>query len=214
MEATALLTLPLILFLSFTANGMSAKDDTSIVNQSPVIFDSDGDELRSGGTYYILPSLRNLPRSYSPAIVPGVFSKDTCWLQLGIEEYNYKITGVPVTLSPIKPTNDAYISETTTLHVNFSDGLSPLCGGSTVLNVGDFGDKFLSLGGAVEDGSSWFKIKRVSRWNDGVYKLVSSSGGDVGISTRFDGSRRLVLTRRNPLSFQFVAVKNIPSATK
>ena len=147
MEATALLTLPLILFLSFTANGASAKDDTSIVNEFSAILDVDGNDIQRGRHYYMVPSDRNLPRSYSAAIVPGVFSKDTCWLQVGIEEYNYKITGVPVTLSPIKPNNDAYIFETTTIHVNFSDGLSPLCGGSTVLNAGHFGDKFLSLGG-------------------------------------------------------------------
>ncbi|GMN72275.1 hypothetical protein TIFTF001_054703 [Ficus carica] len=58
------------------------------------------------------------------------------------------------------------------------------------------------------------KLKKVSRWYDGVYKLVSSSGGDVGTSTKFDETRLLVLVDE-PLPFQFVPFsRNVPSATK
>ncbi|GMN40990.1 hypothetical protein TIFTF001_010221 [Ficus carica] len=75
------------------------------------------------------------------------------------------------------------------------------------------GDEFLSLHGVEEGRSSWFKIEKALELSDRVYKLVSSSE-DVGTSTRYDGTQRLVLTHGNPLSFQFVAVSNIPSATK
>ncbi|GMN40993.1 hypothetical protein TIFTF001_010220 [Ficus carica] len=160
MEATALLRLHLILFLSFTTNGVSARLSISIVNNQPsAVFDSNGDELLPGNTYYILPSIR-----------------------------------FPVKFSPIRPNNDEIITVSTDLNIKFGSEPSSICRGSTVLEVmSEERDKFLSLGGG---GSQ------------------NHSSGDVGISTRFDGSKRLVLTRDNPLSFQFEVVRNLPSARK
>ena len=98
MEATALLTLmSLILFLSFTTNGVvSARHGISIVDQPPAVLDSSGNELLKGEYYYRKPAIP-LFRLHTAAVVPGVYRNNTCWLQLAIEVFTYGITGVPVT---------------------------------------------------------------------------------------------------------------------
>ncbi|GMN40999.1 hypothetical protein TIFTF001_010219 [Ficus carica] len=120
MEATALLKLPLILFLSFTINGVSA----------------------------------------SHAIIPGVYRNGTCWLQREIDLVTYETTGLPVKFSPVEPSKYESIHESTDLNIKFSDELSPTCGGSSVLKVGELEEEFVSLGGVEEDRSSWFKIEK------------------------------------------------------
>ena len=55
MEATALLKLPLIVFLSFTINGVSASHGISVVDQPPAVLDSFGNKLVKGEYYYLDP---------------------------------------------------------------------------------------------------------------------------------------------------------------
>ncbi|GMN40996.1 hypothetical protein TIFTF001_010214 [Ficus carica] len=217
MEAIALLTLMFsILFLPFTTNGVSARHGISIIDQPPAVLDSSGNILLKGEYYYLKPAIP-LFRLYTAAIVPGVYRNNTCWLQLAIEVFTYGITGVPVKFSPVEPTEDESIRESTDLNIKFSEELSSICGGTSVLKVGAIGDEFLSLGGAEEDRISWFKIEKASEISNNVYKLVSSSdpqvGRDVGNSTRFDGTKRLVLSDV-ALPFSFEPLRNGPSASK
>ncbi|GMN40992.1 hypothetical protein TIFTF001_010218 [Ficus carica] len=194
--ATLLITLPSILFLSFTTNGVSARHGISIVDQPPAVLDSSGKELLKSEYYYLKPVMA-LPWLYSPAIIPGVYRKDTCWLQLGIEVFTYGITGVPVKFSPVVPNKDKSIRESTDLIIEFPDKLGSLCGGSSVLKA----DEFLFLG-PRGDNTSRFKIEKSSESSNRIYKLVYSSGKVVGTSTRYDKTRRLALTDK-PLPFTF-----------
>ncbi|GMN40989.1 hypothetical protein TIFTF001_010217 [Ficus carica] len=197
MEATTLLiTLPLILFLSFTTNGVSARHGFSIVDQPPAVLDTNGDKLLEGKYYYLNPAIP-LPRLYTAAIIPGVYRNDTCWFHIGVEVFHFRITGLPVKFSSVVSNNDSSICESTDLIIEFPDKLGSVCGGSSVLKA----EGFLFLG-AWGDTTSRFKIETFSEPSNRIYKLVYSSGKVVGTSTRFDETRRLALTDK-PFPFSF-----------
>ncbi|GMN62879.1 hypothetical protein TIFTF001_031956 [Ficus carica] len=198
MEATTLLiTLPLILLLSFTTNGVSARHGFSIVDEPPAVLDTNRDKLLEGKYYYLVPVIR---WPHTAVIIPGVYRNDTCWFDLRIETNFYPITGLPVKFSPVIPNNDSSISESTDLIIRFSDELASACGGSSVLKA-----KWFLFLGASGDETSKFKIENVFSpiHRDICYKLVYSSGQVVGTSTRPDGTVRLALASDHPLLFWF-----------
>ncbi|GMN40995.1 hypothetical protein TIFTF001_010215 [Ficus carica] len=216
MEAAALLKLPFILFLSFIINGVSASHGFSIVDQPPAVLDSSGNVLLKGEYYFLDPALI-LPTIYSAAIIIGIYRNGTCWLQSEIAIFTYGITGLPVQFSPVEPNDDESIHESTDLNIKFSDELSPLCGGSSVVKVGELEEEYVSLGGVEGDRSSWFKIEKVLDGGIHSYKLVSSSdsqvGRDIGISTSFGETNRLA-PADEPLVFQFSPLGDGLSASK
>ncbi|GMN26716.1 hypothetical protein TIFTF001_050430 [Ficus carica] len=196
MEATTLLiTLPLILFLSFPTNGVSARHGFSIVDQPPAVLDASGRELLEGKYYYLRPALR-LPPFGTTAIIPGVYRNETCWFHVGVERFPFSITGLPAKFSPVAPGNESSIRESTDVIIEFSDKLASVCGGSSVLKA----TRFLSLGGSG-DRNSWFKIEKLPEPRH-AYKLVYRSRRVVGTSTRPDNTERLALTDE-PLPFEF-----------
>ncbi|EXC35862.1 hypothetical protein L484_000853 [Morus notabilis] len=207
MEATTLFTLS-FLFLFFTTNyGVYASRGISILDKEPpAVLDLNGNELQKGQDYYLLPSIL-LPFLYTAAIIPGIYRPGTTWLQLEIEVFTYGIKGLPVTFSPTNLNEDASIHVSTYLNIKYSNELPPVFGESPVWKVLEGFEPFVTLGGAEEDRSSWFKIDKASEIDNRTYKLVSSSGRDVGISNRTYGTKRLALADE-ALSFYFKPAKD------
>ncbi|EXC10216.1 hypothetical protein L484_004394 [Morus notabilis] len=215
MEATTLFTLS-FLFLSFTANRVDASHHgISIVDdhQPLEVLDSSGNKLQKGEYYYIQPLLA-LPFLYSAAIVPVIYRPGTTWLQLEIEKFFFEITGLPVAFTPVaSDSEDDSIRVSTDLHIQFSeDEMSSSVFGETPVWKVDGIEPFVTLGGAYEDKSSWFKIENASEVDDRTYKLVSSLGRNVGITNRAFGTKRLALVHK-PLLFVFFHVKEAPAPT-
>ncbi|EXC10217.1 hypothetical protein L484_004395 [Morus notabilis] len=124
--------------------------------------------------------------------------------------------GLPVTFSPTNLTEDASIHVSTDLNIKlYPNEVIPVLGESPVWKVpeGLGAPPFVTLGGAEGDISSCFKIEKASEIDDRTYKLVSSSGGDVGISNRSGGTKRLALADE-ALSFSFLPAKDGLAASK
>ncbi|XP_024028025.1 cysteine protease inhibitor WSCP [Morus notabilis] len=216
MEATTLFTLS-FLFLSFTTIGVDASHGISIVDdhQPLEVLDSSGNKLQKGEYYYIQPLLA-WPYLYNAAIVSVIYHPGTTWLQLEIETFFFGIEGLPVTFSPTNLTEDASIHVSTDLNIKlYPNEVIPVLGESPVWKVpeGLGAPPFVTLGGAEGDISSCFKIEKASEIDDRTYKLVSSSGGDVGISNRSGGTKRLALADE-ALSFSFLPAKDGLAASK
>ncbi|EXC10223.1 hypothetical protein L484_004401 [Morus notabilis] len=137
----------------------------------------------------------------------GIYRPGTTWLQLEIEVFTYGIKGLPVTFSPTNLNEDASIHVSTYLNIKYSNELPPVFGESPVWKVLEGFEPFVTLGGAEEDRSSWFKIEKASEIDNRTYKLVSSFGRDVGISNRVYGTKRLALADE-ALSFSFLPAKD------
>ncbi|GMN40997.1 hypothetical protein TIFTF001_010213 [Ficus carica] len=218
MEATTLLTLFSLLFLSFTPKlGECAYSHG--ISSPPAVLDSFGNQVRKG-EYYILVAWPNkpLPLLYTSSIFPLVNRNGTCWVQHEIEVFTIAKPSLPVKFSPIEPNEDEFILESTLIDIKFNEAaVSYVCGGSSVWRVGDhpdqvFGQQFVNVGGHGEARTTWFKIVKDSKLPHNNYNLLfcpgdSSGCRDVGIFVDGDGRERLALADC-PVPFGFSPYRN------
>ncbi|KAL8132680.1 miraculin-like [Apium graveolens] len=170
------------------------------------VLDIDGQELRTGTNYYILPVVRGNGGGLK------INSQGNYQCPLGVvQEADEVNRGTPMIFSPVNP-DEQIVRESSDLNVKFS-GPTFICsyknnGEPTVWRIdsGDSGQTFVSLGGSVGDpGSStirnWFRIEKLEGGNN-WYKFVYCPGvcntcrpvcGDLGIVIEKSGTRRLAL---------------------
>ncbi|CAJ1802198.1 unnamed protein product [Sphenostylis stenocarpa] len=183
--ASTLFLFSLFLLLSiFTSNLHSAAADA--------VTDRDGDALRNGGTYHILP----LFGVRDGGVELAATGNETCPLTIVQSSTSQIFRGLPVRIS--SPYRMAYITEGLTLNLAFAS--SPSCAPTppnwTVVKDLPEGQS-VKLPGFRSTVSGWFKIEKSSL--EYLYKVVfcartGGTCGDVGISVDDEGMSRLVVT--------------------
>ncbi|KAK7256225.1 hypothetical protein RIF29_29663 [Crotalaria pallida] len=175
-----------------------------------VVFDTDGNPLRSYGAYYILPVLRGS----GGGIELAQTGNDTCPLTVA-QSHSEASFGIPITISsPIFILN---IIEGIRLKLHFRDTDLPSCVPTPAnWNVKDeqaVKGWSIKVSDDSEKKPGWFSIQKFGHGAH-FYKLVFSSHDDVvsrdiGIDSDSDGTRRLVvMTKYNKFPFlvQFKSV--------
>ncbi|XP_073147237.1 kunitz trypsin inhibitor 5-like [Henckelia pumila] len=166
---------------------------------APVV-DLDGNNLREGIRYYILP----LARGRGGGVTISSTSNKTCPVAVAQAPFELK-NGLPLTFRPVKSEKGGFIRESTDLNIKFS--AASVCARSTVWKLDGYDESakqyFVTTGGVEgnpgrETISNWFKIDRYQS----DYKLVFCPTvcnyckvicRDVGIFFQ-DGKRRLALS--------------------
>ncbi|KAL3007388.1 hypothetical protein AAZX31_08G330500 [Glycine max] len=194
----------LFLVCAFTSYLPSATADT--------IFDINGDFVRNGGTYYILPVIRG----DGGGIEFAATGNETCPLTV-VQSPLEVSKGLPLIIS--SPFEILSIQEGLILNIGFT--FVPPCAlipseWTTVKGLPE--GLAVKLTGYENKVPGWFKIERVSlEFND--YKLVfcateDSTCVDIGVYIDGEGNRRLVVTENNdPLLVHFKKVEVESSAT-
>ncbi|KAJ0778858.1 putative proteinase inhibitor I3, Kunitz legume, kunitz inhibitor STI-like superfamily [Helianthus annuus] len=178
------------------------------------VLDIDGNYLRTGALYYIMPAARDGEDG-------GLYVTDY-WLHCpaGVAQSRSDETGLSLSFGPVNP-KKGVIRLSTDVNIKFSG--SNKCNESNVWRVKyDKGTKqYAVMVGGVEGNpgpktlKSWFKIEKT---NDG-YKFVFCPSvcsycevrcRDVGIAIDEGGAKRLVLGD-DPSSFVFFQLNSSPS---
>ncbi|KAK6921316.1 Proteinase inhibitor I3, Kunitz legume [Dillenia turbinata] len=132
------------------------------------VLDTNGDIIRTGTDYYILPVLHGRGGGVTLAGVRN----ETCPLYV-VQEQLELSNGLPLTFTPVNSKKG--VRESTDLNIKFS--AATICVQSTVWKLGDYdeatGQWFVGSGGVEgspgrETTSNWFKIEKY----DNDYKLV------------------------------------------
>lgn len=193
MTNTVLLLFALVIFLLTNLLVISAA-----TNQ---VLDIDGQQLRTGKDYYILPVVRGNGGGLK------LYSGRTSQCPLDVVQEGGELNrGVPVTFLPVNHT-ETTIKESTDLNIKFSGG--SICKESTVWRLDAASSQlFISTGGVVGNPgratlSNWFRIDKLEGSNNNWwYKLVFCPGvcdtcrpicGELGIIIEKSGTRRLAL---------------------
>ncbi|RDX65764.1 Kunitz-type trypsin inhibitor KTI1, partial [Mucuna pruriens] len=194
MKSTTLLAL--FLLCVFTPHLASSTTD--------FVVDTDGDYLRNGGTYYVLPVIRGRGGGIEQALT----GNETCPLTV-VQSPLEVSKGLPLIIS--SPFRILYIYEGLILNIRFTfvPSCAPVPSTWTIVEGLPEG-LAVKLTGYENTVPGWFKIKRASLdFND--YKLVfcardDSTCGDIGIYIDRHGIRRLVVTQNDPLLVRFQKV--------
>ncbi|KAF3438401.1 hypothetical protein FNV43_RR21163 [Rhamnella rubrinervis] len=203
MEATMFLSLSFFL-LTFITNLVPGAAESA----PDAVRDIDGDILRTGVDYYILPVVRGRGGGLTLAST----GSKTCPLDV-VQERHEVENGLPLTFTPVNP-KKGVVRVSTDLNIKFS--ASTVCVQSTVWRLEydeSTGQRFVSSGGVEGNPgpatlSNWFKIDKFE--ND--YKLVFCPTvcnfckvvcKDVGVYIDDDGLRRLALTDDQPFRVMF-----------
>ncbi|XP_021909451.1 latex serine proteinase inhibitor-like [Carica papaya] len=144
--------------------------------ESDVVLDIDGNEVRVGPTYYIIPSVLQL-------LGGGLTFRgsDTKPCQLTVAQDRCNIdTGRPVIFSQYVRTKDGVVRQSTDINIKFINKTK--CGESTVWKVSRFGGtsgKFLVTDGGHESRKdeihylgSELSLFKINSTESGYYKLV------------------------------------------
>nr|GFA07920.1 Kunitz-like protease inhibitor [Tanacetum cinerariifolium] len=183
----------LLVFLLFTS-----VISLSLAQRSPdPIRDIDGNLVRSGTDYYILPVFRG--RGGGVTLAPT--RNDSC--PLDVVQANLEVdNGLPLKFTPVDP-KKGVIRESTDLNIIFS--ASSICIQSNVWMLEEYEGQLIVTGHGVsgnpgqETISNWFKIEKF----DQDYKLVFCPTvcdlcrpvcGDIGVNIDENGSRRLAIS--------------------
>lgn len=193
---TPLLFLSLILLSSIFATFLVAVDSAT----SPVL-DTEGNELRTGTDYYILPVVggNGGGLTLSTTTSNGTI---TCPANV-VQEQNEVDNGLPLTFSPVDP-EEGVIRVATDTNIKFS--AVTICAQSTVWrrDDGSAGNYFVTTGGVEgnpgrQTVSNWFRIDEY----EGDYKLAFCpmvcdicrvACGDFGVYVDENGTRRLAFS--------------------
>ncbi|KAL8241173.1 hypothetical protein R6Q59_014528 [Mikania micrantha] len=170
----------------------------SLAQPSPdPVRDIDGNLLRSGTEYYILPVFRGMGGGVTLASTRN----ETCPLdvvQAALEVDN----GLPLTFTPVDP-KKGVIRESTDLNIIFS--AFSICIQSNVWMIEEYEGELVVSGHGVsgnpgqETLGNWFKIEKL----EDDYKLVFCPTvcdfckpvcGDIGVTITENGIRRLVIS--------------------
>ncbi|KAJ9172889.1 hypothetical protein P3X46_016083 [Hevea brasiliensis] len=138
----------------------------STVAQTPAVLDTNGQPLRSGVEYYVLPAATDTAGGLTL-----VNRTDSCPLYVGQEPLSTVVSqGLRVTFTPFAAQNDGIIRESREFSVAFS--AVSICGQSTAWRVGEedaeTSRRFIVTGGE----QSYFRIDN----NGGLYELVWCPG--------------------------------------
>ncbi|KAK7256228.1 hypothetical protein RIF29_29667 [Crotalaria pallida] len=164
------------------------------------VVDTDGNPLRNGGTYYILP----LVRGYGGGIELAQTGNDTCPLTVALSRSEAS-DGIPITISSLFKT--FFITHELPLELKFSDSDLPSCT-PTPPKWNVVKDELAEEGWSIkvsDDSEGWFFIHS-SDYDAQFYQLVFRSHddavrGDIGIDFDSDGTGRLVVTGYNKYPF-------------
>lgn len=182
----------LVLLFLFSAIALSSGQESP----DPVR-DIDGNLLRSGTEYYILPVFRGMGGGLTLAPTRN----ESCPLDV-VQEYQEVDRGLPLKFTPVNP-KKGVIRESTDLNIIFS--ASTICIQSNVWMVEEYeGQRIVSAHGVSGNPgkdtlSNWFKIEKY----DGDYKLVFCPTvcdfckpvcGDIGITITDNERRRLAIS--------------------
>uniref|UniRef100_A0A7N0V9E9 Uncharacterized protein n=1 Tax=Kalanchoe fedtschenkoi TaxID=63787 RepID=A0A7N0V9E9_KALFE len=166
------------------------------------VLDVDGNKVRAGVKYYILP----LVRGRGGGLTLGPRTNNTCPLNV-LQEQNEVSNGLPLTFSPVD--KKGIVRESTDMNIKFS--AQSICADSTVWKLGSYDEatgKYFITAGGVEGNpgrsttGNWFKIDKSGEY----YKLVFCPGvcnfckvicKDIGIHIE-GGKRFLALTDTSP----------------
>ncbi|KAI3721477.1 hypothetical protein L2E82_32490 [Cichorium intybus] len=159
--------------------------------------DLDGNLLRSGTEYYMLPVFRG--RGGGVTLAPR--NESLC--PLDVVQANQEIdNGLPLTFTPVDP-KKGVIRESTDLNIIFS--AASICIQSNVWMLEEYDGSLIVTAHGVEGNpgqetiSNWFKIEK---YQDD-YKLVFCPSvcdfcrplcGDIGVEISEDGRRRLAIS--------------------
>ncbi|KAI3705221.1 hypothetical protein L1987_75455 [Smallanthus sonchifolius] len=159
--------------------------------------DIDGNLLRSGTKYYILPVFRGR----GGGVTLAATRNESCPLDVVQESFELQ-NGLPLTLTPVNP-KKGIIRESTDLNIIFS--ASSICIQSNVWMLEEYeGERIISGHGQAgnpgqETLSNWFKIEKY----ENGYKLVFCPTvcdfcrpvcGDIGVKIDENESRRLAIS--------------------
>ncbi|KAI3793481.1 hypothetical protein L1987_36100 [Smallanthus sonchifolius] len=184
-------TLFLVLFLSTLIS-------FSLCQESPdPVRDIDGNLLRSGTEYYILPVVRGM----GGGLTLGATRGELCPLDV-VQENQEVDNGLPLTFTPVNP-KKGVIRESTDLNIIFQ--AQSICVQSNVWGLVKYEGQVIvsALGMPGNPGpetiNNWFKIRKY----DDDYKLVYCPTvcslcrpvcGDIGVKIAENGSRRLAIS--------------------
>ncbi|XP_073035929.1 kunitz trypsin inhibitor 5-like [Primulina eburnea] len=190
-----------LIFLIFmhTTNHMITAEATQNL-PAPAVLDLDGDKLKEGTQYYILPVIRGR----GGGVTLSSRTNRTCPLYVS-QAPSEVDNGLPLTFRPVDFNKGGVIRESTDLNIQFS--AVSICIQSTVWKLDQYDELtrqyFITTGGVLGSPgpatiSNWFKIGR----NQSDYKLVFCPTvcsfcrvicRDVGIFVE-DGNRLLALS--------------------
>lgn len=194
------------LLLTFTTNLVPGAAESA----PDAVRDIDGDIVRTGVNYYILP----VARGRGGGLTLASTGNKTCPLDV-VQERHEVENGLPLTFTPVNP-KKGVVRVSTDLNIKFS--ASTVCVQSTVWKLENFDESlgrwFVSSGGVEGNPgpatlSNWFKIDKSE---DDYYKLVFCPTvcnfckvvcKEVGVFIDDDGSRRLALTDDQPFRVFF-----------
>ncbi|KAL6583648.1 hypothetical protein OROMI_002937 [Orobanche minor] len=202
----------------YTISLLSAPAAAAAEQPSPVL-DTDGNQVRAGADYYILPVVRG--RGGGLTLSPA--RNKTCPLNVVQEQSEVK-NGLPLTFRPVNP-KKSVVRVSTDQNIKFSAATT--CVQSTVwsLEYDESNGEYLIGTGGVEGNpgggtvSNWFKIEKYDDDDDDgnkgdsnyYYKLVFCPTvcnyckvicREIGVSVK-DGKRVLGLTNDVPFLVMF-----------
>ncbi|XP_076940088.1 kunitz trypsin inhibitor 5-like [Bidens hawaiensis] len=181
-----------ILFLLFSTISLS------LAQPSPdAVRDIDGNLLRTGTKYYILPVFRGR----GGGVTLAATRNESCPLDVVQENFELE-NGLPLTFTPVDP-KKGVIRESTDLNIIFS--ASSICVQSNVWVLERYEGQWIISGHGTAGNpgpktlSNWFKIEKY----ESDYKLVFCPTvcdfckpvcGDIGVVIAENGSRRLAIS--------------------
>ncbi|KAG5534225.1 hypothetical protein RHGRI_022377 [Rhododendron griersonianum] len=202
------LSLIIFVFSTFTTN--PTKFLIAADSAPNLVLDVEGNELRKGIDYYVLPVIRG---NSGGLTLPSTSNATTaCPLDV-VQELHEVDNGLPLTFSPVNP-KKGLIRVSTDTNIKFSVAI--VCVRSTVWRLDGYdesvGKSFVTAGGIEGDPgretvSNWFRIDEY----EGDYKLVfcpmvcnvcKVRCGDIGVYIDVHGTRRLALSEV-PLKIMF-----------
>ncbi|KAG5027490.1 hypothetical protein JHK82_023340 [Glycine max] len=180
-----------------------------------IVFDTEGNPIRNGGTYYVLPVIRGK----GGGIEFAKTETETC--PLTVVQSPFEVSkGLPLIIS--SPFKILDITEGLILSLSFT--YVPPCASTpsrwTVILKGLPEELHVKLTGYKNTIDGWFRIQRASSESN-YYKLVfctsndDSSCGDIVAPIDREGNRPLIVThdQNHPLLVQFQKVEAYESST-
>lgn len=175
-------------------------------HQPDLVFDMDGNILRAGTQYYILPIYEGTGVSLTLAMKRN----ESC--PLDVVQANLDVdNGLPLTFTPVDPKKEV-IRESTDLNIVFLN--STMCNQSNVWMLEEYHGQMIVTGHGIsgnpgpETMNNWFKIEKY----DNDYKLVfclmvcyfcKPVCEHIGVKITENGSKRLAISDQ-PFKVKFV----------
>ncbi|KAK1404205.1 Kunitz-type trypsin inhibitor [Heracleum sosnowskyi] len=197
-----------LFYISFLLVALSTYSLVSGQESPDAVRDTDGDLLRAGVHYYILPVVRGM----GGGVTLGSTRNESCPLDVVQETFETDKGNLPLTFTMVDP-KKGVIRESTDLNIEFNG--ATICIQSLVWKLDNYdGEYVVSTRGVkgnpgVQTLESWFKIEKYL--NDyrfvfcpTVCDLCKPICGGIGISIK-NGVRRLVLSDK-PFMVQFLKI--------